>query len=619
MSASPQPARIAFVGAPNCGKTTIFNVLTGLRQKSGNFPGITVEPTIGHIQGVEAEAIDLPGVYSFSPKSPDEETTINVLNGKEEALPRPDSVVFVLDGTNIEKSLFLYSYFAELKLPTIAVVTMVDEIKARGAALDDIELEYILGVPILPVVGNKGSGIEDIRHKISEAGSFAIPNTLVEHNADIASRYAIVRDIAHRAIPAPLHDRRTEFLDKIFLHKIAGPLIFIAVMTFFFQSIFTWAQPLMDGIDSLFTIIQDVINTAIPEGVLRSFLAKGIVAGVGSVIVFLPQIFILNIIIVLLEDSGYLARAAFLVDRAMGLFGLQGRSFIPLLGSFACAIPGIMSARIIPSEKDRMATMLVAPLMTCSARLPIYALLITAFIAPISIGFLSLQAIVLAGLYIVAALTGLCIALIFKKTLFRGAQLPFLVEFPPYRLPSFKSLSVSVWARSREFLVNAGTIILGVSIILWVLTEFPRATIAPGTHPLQAAQMQLEQSYAGHLGQAIQPVFSPIGFDWKITVGIIGSFAAREVFVAVMGQLYAADVSENDTTLRTALHKNISLGSALSVLAFYVFALQCMSTMAVLKRETGSWKWPAFAFAYTFILAYSSAFFAYHLGLYLGG
>lgn len=616
----PHATRIAFVGAPNCGKTTIFNTLTGLRQKVGNFPGVTVAPAMGRVNGTAAEAIDLPGIYSFAPKSPDEQLTVDVLSGKESGLPRPDGTAFIIDGTNIEKGLFLFSYFAELGLPSIVVVTMIDEIKARGSALDDIELEHILGVPVIPVVGNKGSGIEDIRLKLADIKEFSIPNKLVGSDSDISARYAVARKLAASIIAAPIHDRRTEFLDKIFLNPIVGPAIFLVVMALFFQSIFTWATPLMDGIDTLFSLVQDGIAAIVPDGIVRSFLTKGIVAGVGSVLVFLPQILILNIFIVILEDCGYLARASFLVDRAMGVFGLQGRSFIPLLGSFACAIPGIMSARIIPSEKDRMVTMLIAPLMTCSARLPVYALLISAFIAPVYIGGLfSLQAIVLAGLYVLAALVGLLIALLLKKTMFRGSQTPFLIEFPPYRLPSLKNIAVSAWGRSREFLTNAGTIILALSIILWILAEFPRAHVSAETQPLKAAQTQLEYSFAGRIGHTLQPIFAPIGFDWKMTVGVIGSFAAREVFVAVMGQLYAADVSENDITLREALRSNISLSSALAVLSFYVFALQCISTVAVLRRETNSWKWPAFAFAYTFVLAYSASFATYHLTLFLGG
>ncbi|GAB1429678.1 ferrous iron transport protein B [Ignavibacteria bacterium] len=616
----PHATRIAFVGTPNCGKTTIFNTLTGLRQKVGNFPGVTVAPAVGRVTGTNTEAIDLPGIYSFAPKSPDEQLTVGVLSGMEQTIPRPDGIAFIIDGTNIEKGLFLFSYFAELGLPSIVVVTMIDEIKACGSTLDDIELEHILGVPVIPVVGNKGSGIEDVRLKLTDIKEFAVPNKLAEPEADIPARYTSVRNIAANVVASPVRDRRTEFLDKIFLHPIAGPTVFLAVMALFFQSIFTWATPLMDGIDSMFSLAQDGINTVVPDGIARSFLAKGIVAGVGSVLVFLPQILILNVFIVILEDCGYLARAAFLVDRAMGLFGLQGRSFIPLLGSFACAIPGIMSARIIPSEKDRMITMLIAPLMTCSARLPVYALLISAFIAPIYIGgFFSLQAMVLAGLYIAATLVGLLIALLLKKTMFRGAQTPFLIEFPPYRKPSLKNIAVSAWGRSREFLINAGTIILTLSVILWVLAEFPRANIPAEMQPLQAAQTQLEYSFAGRIGHTLQPAFAPIGFDWKMTVGVIGSFAAREVFVAVMGQLYAADVSENDVTLREALGANISLASALAVLAFYVFALQCISTIAVLRRETNSWKWPAFAFVYTFVLAYSASFAAYHITLFLGG
>jgi ferrous iron transport protein B len=374
----------------------------------------------------------------------------------------------------------------------------------------------------------------------------------------------------------------------------------------------------MDLIETLFGNMQEQVAYVLPQGIIADFISRGLIAGVGSVIVFLPQILLLNIIIVILEDCGYLARAAFLVDRFMGIFGLQGRSFIPLLGSFACAIPGIMSARIIPSHRERMATMLIAPLMTCSARLPVYTLLISAFIPTTLIwGFFSLQAAVLAGLYIIAALVGLFIALIMKKTVFKGDITPFLIEFPPYRMPSLKSLLVTVYDRSKDFLTSAGTVIVTLSIILWFLSAFPRVDFPPETSTIVQQQMQLEQSYAGSLGKVIEPLFAPLGFDWKLTIGIIGSFAAREVFVTVMGQLYATDTSLGDESLRQILYNSIPLASALSVLAFYVFALQCISTMAILKRETGSWKWPAFAFAYTFVLAYMFAFATYRITLAL--
>ncbi|MBI3258821.1 MAG: ferrous iron transporter B [Ignavibacteriae bacterium] len=611
-------ATIAFVGTPNSGKSTLFNVLTGLRQKVGNFPGVTVEAGIGIVTtgGKHFQLIDLPGTYSLSPKSRDEELTLAVLQGRESTLPKPDAVVFIIDGTNVEKGLFLFSHFAELGLPTIVVVTMIDAIKAQGGALDDITLERELGVPVLSVVGHKGIGIEELTDQFTRLSDFAIPKKWVDSSIEHHERYSSARELAHLVINIRYNDKRSELLDRIFLHPIIGPAIFLIVMALFFQSIFTWSKPLMDGIDGGFGWLQDIVSSTLPEGLFRSFLTKGLIAGVGSVLIFLPQILLLNLFIVILEDCGYLSRAAFLVDRVMGVFSLQGRSFIPLLGSFACAIPGIMSARIIPSEKDRMATMLVAPLMTCSARLPVYALLISAFVPATLIGgFFSLQGMVLGGLYVLAAVSGLLIAGVFKRTMFRGSKLPFLIEFPPYRMPSLKSLFVTVWNRSKEFLRTAGGIILVLSVVLWALTEFPRTNIPAGTTAIEASRMQLEGSLAGQLGKVIQPIFAPLGFDWKLTIGVIGSFAAREVFISVMGQLYSADVSASDTPLREILATAIGLPTALAVLAFYVYALQCISTLAVLKRETGSWKWAGFAFLYTFILAYGFSFFVYRIAL----
>jgi ferrous iron transport protein B len=608
--------RIAFAGTPNSGKTTLFNVLTGMRHKVGNFPGVTIEPATGQIRkaDIHADVIDLPGTYSLSPKSPDEELTLAVLQGKHPQIECPRAIVFIADATNLEKSLFLYSQIAEQQLPCIMVITMIDAVKARGGVLDDIFLEHTLGIPVITIVGHKGIGITEVSTAILE-NHFQLPQPPVP-GAAISQRMEWARSIAQQAVQMQEQDTITERLDRILLHPLGGALIFLTVMALFFQSIFTWATPLMDGIEGIFTLLQEQTQSILPPGIFSDFITRGLIAGVGSVLVFLPQIILLNILIVLLEDCGYLARGAFLVDRIMGLFGLQGRSFIPLLGSFACAIPGIMSARIIPSEKERMTTMMIAPLMTCSARLPVYTLLISAFIpATFIAGFISLQALVLAGLYFLAAISGLLIAAILKKTFFAGDKLPFLLEFPPYRIPSLRSLIITVIDRSREFLRSAGTVIVVLSIILWALSAFPRAELSPDMPPLMREKVQLEQSYAGMLGKAIEPVFRPIGFDWKLSIGVIGSFAAREVFVTVMGQLYNADTSQDDSTLRAVLQQSVPIASALAVLAFYVYALQCISTMAILKRETGSWKWPAIAFAYTFALAYGAAYAVYTITL----
>lgn len=621
-AARTQDKQIALVGSPNCGKSTIFNALTGLRQKIANFPGVTVEPKLGIIPAdnhTTINLIDLPGIYSAIPKTPDEELALSVLDGTHNRLSKPDCVLFVLEGTNIEKSLFLFAQLARYQIPTIVVVTMIDAIKASGGALDDIELERQLGVPVIGVVGHKGVGFDEIKTMILDGAAqppCIADNNILTTQSGIEDHHQWAREVAREVAHIPDEDNLTKKLDAVLLHPVFGPIVFLGVMLLFFQSIFTWASPVMDLIEGVFAKVQEFIVVSVPPGIIQNFLSRGIIAGVGSVLVFLPQIIILTLCISILEDFGYLSRAAFLVDRLMGFFGLQGRSFVPLLGSFACAIPGIMSARIIPSEKDRLTTILIAPLMTCSARLPVYILLITAFIPDTMFaGFLGLRGMVLMGLYFVAALSGLFIAKIFKSTLFRGSKLPFLMELPPYRFPMAKNVFITVFNRAKAFITSAGTTILALSIILWALSEFPRVHISPSISAPEAEKLQLEYSLLGRIGKNIEPVFSPIGFDWKITLGVLSSFAARETFVSVMGQLYSVDVSESDTNLRTVLQRSITLPVALSILAFYVYALQCMSTIAIIKRETGTWKYPVFAFFYMLILAYSSAFVTYRLAV----
>lgn len=606
---------VAVVGTPNVGKSTLFNELTGLQQRVGNFPGVTVEPLIGTVAiGTErVELIDLPGIYGLEAASEDEQLTSDVLRGTHGSIARPDAVLLVMNARNPEKCLVLFSQIAELGLPMILAVTMVDSVKAAGGAFDDITLHHLLGVNIYPVVGSKGLGVGDLKHALIQ-GVWKAPLSVVESTATLEQRFHWSHSVIERVVIRGAEDTRSVFLDRVLLHPVWGSLTFILVMAFFFQSIFTWANPLMDMIDAGVGMLQAMISDNVSSPILRSFMMKGLVGGVGSVLVFLPQILILNVLVTLLEECGYLARAAFLVDRAMGLFGLQGRSFIPLLGSFACAIPGIMSARIIPSYRDRMATIMATPLMTCSARLPVYTLLIGAVIpASTILGFISMQAAVMASLYVIGALSGLLIALGLKRTMFRGGVVPFLIEFPPYRLPSWKSVSITMVNRTKDFLKTAGTVILAFSIGLWILTELPRAQGTEQMPRVQAERAQIEQSYAADLGRTIQPIFAPLGFDWRLTLGVISSYAARETFISAMGQIYATDVSESDLPLRDVLHHQLPLNVGLSVLAFYVYALQCVSTMAIMKRETGSWKWPALAFAITFVLAYAASFVVFRL------
>lgn len=610
-------AYVALVGVPNSGKTTLFNSLTGLRKKVANYPGVTVEPTVGFFQekNIAIAVIDLPGIYSLSPKSIDEQVTRSALSGALPGISSIDGILLVLDATNLEKGLFLFSQLAEIQKPMLVALTMIDEVKRRGATLDDIQLEAALGVRVIPIVGTKGLGMQELRTALAQVQRWRQPRPPLSVSAGAQERIAWARALVEQIVRNDSLDERTERIDRVVLHPVWGILIFCAVMAMIFQAIFTWSAPLMDWIDFGFSALRQwMVGDAMAPPIWLDFLANGVVAGVGSVLVFAPQIFVLMLLVTALEDSGYLARAAFLIDRLLGIFGLQGRSFIPLLSSYACAIPGILSARIIPSYAERMATILVAPLMTCSARLPVYTLLIGAFVPPIMVGgVISLQGLTLAVLYGMAAIVGLLIAWVLRKTVFLSDRTIFFIEFPPYRLPQWRNLLVRSVMRMQDFIQTAGTIILAISIVLWALASFPRSQATPGITVAEYRRQQLEQSYAAQLGRVVAPLFAPMHFDWQVTLGIISSFAARETFISVMGQLTMAGDDPNNSNLRAALRNQMEPAVAFAVIAFYMFALQCMSTLAVLRRETGSWKWVAFAFFYMFILAYIAAIGTYNI------
>jgi len=610
MLQSSQNEYVFCIGIPNSGKTTVFNSLTGLRQKVGNFHGVTIDHAIGTFNNVtkSISIVDLPGTYSLEYFSDEEEITTSFLS-KGIAGKRADKILFVCDATNLQKGLYLFSQLSELNIPIVVVITMIDEVKLNKGQFDDISLSHLLGCPVFCVVGHKGIGIEDVKNQLLNDKQVQSPN--IFSFATIEERNIWCEEITKETLIYSQINTYTEVLDSILLHPFWGIVAFLIVMFLFFESIFTVAVPFMDGIEVVFSELSNVIRTVIPIVWVRDLFADGIIAGVGSVLVFLPQIAILFFVITVLEECGYLSRIAFLVDRMMGVFGLQGRAFIPLLGSHACAIPGIMSTRILPNKKDRLTTILIAPIMTCSARLPVYVLLISVVVpSSLSIFGISFQGLFLFGLYVFAAIVGLLIAKLLKSTMFKGNVDTFLMELPPYRFPSIKNVSITVFLRCKDFVKSAGTVIVAFSVVLWILMYFPKHSDDSSLSDVQNKQIQLEQSYAGSIGKCIQPIFAPLGFDWKITIGVIGSFAAREVFISTMGQIYSVHTDDSTSSLRSELQKNISFSTGISIIAFYIFALQCISTIVVIKKETKSYKWAVFAFSYLLVLAYVVAYVA---------
>ena len=629
MSEAAPALRFGLLGSPNSGKTTLFNALTGLRARVGNYPGVTVERREGetHVEGRRVVVIDLPGTYSLDPISPDEAVVARVVAGEVPGVSPPDALIVIADACTLARSLLFVGQVLRLGLPTCLVVTMLDELHARGGRLDLGALSAALGVPAVGVVGHRGLGVDALRRLIGHPESWSRPVVLPPAGA--VARAGWADSVTGRALATePRPDTRTARIDRVVLHPLLGTLLFAAVMVLFFQLIFAWAEPAMGAIDGAIGAAQGAVRAALAPGLAADFLADGLLAGVGSVIVFLPQILILFSVLYLLEDVGYMARAAFVVDRAMGRIGLEGRAFVALLSSYACAVPGIMATRTIPSPRNRLVTILVAPLMTCSARLPVYALLIGAFVPARSVwGPIGLQGLVLLGLYLLGAGAAVLAAAVLKRTLLRGEGLPFYLELPPYRVPPARLLAHQVWGAASAFLRRAGTIILGVTIVLWVLLSFPRGTPPAGLPEGEAARWRVEQSIAGRVGHAIEPAIAPLGFDWKIGVGLVASLAAREVIVATLAQIYAASDTD-EGSLRGALRADrdprtgapvFTPATVAALLVFFVFALQCMSTLAVMRRETNSWRWPAFAFGYLLVLAYAASFATHRFVTWLGG
>ncbi len=597
---------IAIVGPPNSGKSTLFNRLTGLRQKVANYPGVTVEQRVGRAKlenGREVALVDLPGVYSLVTRSEDERVTHDVLKGTMPGFPQPDAVLLILDATNLGRSLVLAAPVLSLGLPTIVVLNMADELHARGGEVNAEALGRQLGAPVVLVSASRGEGLEPVWKFLDERSMPPAPVDLPQlHDVPKCRAWAarMGSRAAYHAPAAPVWTRR---LDAIFLHPWLGPLIFALVVVMVFQAIFSWARPMMDALQALITWSGQWAAAFLPDSPLRSLLVEGVWSGVGAVVVFLPQILLLFLFIGILEDSGYLARAALIADRTMARVGLQGKSFIPLLSAYACAVPAVLATRTIENKRDRIATILIAPLMTCSARLPVYTLIIAAFLpeTPLLGPLLGTRAAAMLGLYVLGFAAAFTTARVLKSSILKSERAPFVLEMPAYRWPTLQSLGLRLVDRSKIFLRRAGTVILVVAVVLWIAAHLP----------LQNGKMPpIGQSVAGVVGHTVEPLIRPLGFDWKIGVGLITSLAAREVIVATLGTIYGMDADAKSQGLQQALRHDLTPGGAVALLVFFAFAMQCMSTIAVVRRETGGWKWPAVQFTYMTLLAYGGAFLA---------
>jgi ferrous iron transport protein B len=689
---SRQPdASIAVVGSPNSGKSTLFNRLTGMRQRIGNYPGVTVERHIGTLKtdNQTVELIDLPGTHGLSAHSLEEHITVDVVLGRIEGTQPPDGILAVIDATNLYQGLYLVQQLLELELPVLIALTMSDAAAVSGLIIDIEALSARLsGVQICPVVATTGQGINDLRNALVElagqpapapseswpelssaarelAESATVPLRAAEierllidgpiganrhvldclgDNAEAEvqrfreqlfgsepplAREARVRYAWVREVLADVQNQMPVFYSwrtrlKSWVNQpIPGTIGLFLVMAIVFQAVFAWATPVMDLIDNVTAVLGTLASSHLGGGALSSLVSDGVIAGVGSVIIFLPQIIILFLFIILLEDSGYLARAAYLMDRVMRSVGLSGQSIIPMISSFACAVPGILATRVIPNRRDRIATIIAAPFMTCSARLPVYALLIAAFVPARNIGFLNLQGLVLFGLYMFGIVAGILTALLLRKTALRGPKPPFALMLPEFRRPNIQTVLMQLYARAKIFLYRAGTVIFAVAVVVWALSYYPRANdIDPGLSANQAAAVQLEQSWLGRAGKFVEPVFEPLGWDWRVSSAVIAGFPAREVVVAVMGTIYAVGDEADESTLSARLKSAtwpdgrpvFTLPMVLGLLVFYACCLQCAATLAVIRRETGGWRWPAFAWVYMTSIGYFGALLVYRLG-----
>ena len=693
-------ASIALIGNPNAGKSTLFNRLTGLRQTTGNFPGVTVEKHQGTVELAHSafNLIDLPGIYSLDGTSADERIAVDVTLGRIAGTERPSGLLVVIDATHIYQGLYLLEQLLELQLPTMVALTMIDAATANGTSIDTEALQQLLGgIPVYPVSGISGHGLEELKEALEEITSIPSPafpaswpafsetaqqlaqqlgkdwqridviQALLQTHPDYAGslseqlgtdsvaelrtelfgdeppaavearhRYQWVKGVISQIQEqAPLYSKLGARLIRWTNRPWPATLLFFAVLLLVFQAVFTWATPMMDAIDGASSELGRIIVTHLGENAVSSFLADGVIAGVGSVIIFLPQILILFLFIIILEDTGYLARTSFLMDRVMRTVGLSGQSVIPMLSSFACAVPSIMATRVIPDRRDRIATIMAAPFMTCSARLPIYALLIAAFVPDEDVGWLNLQGLVLFGLYLLGILGGLGTALILKSSALKGPKPQFMLALPEFRTPNLQTVAIKLFDRGRIFLKRAGTVIFVVAILVWTLAYFPRMDMTDyetefvvsdsteqGTTDNMRAAAQMQQSWLGRIGRTIEPVFKPLGWDWRVSSAVIAGFPAREVVVAVMGTIYAVGSDADDQSLSEKLRSAhwpdgrliFTLPMVLGLLVFYAWCLQCAATLATIRRETNSWRWPVFAWVYMTAVGYIGALIIYQVG-----